>query len=264
MATSNMIARACKTDQDLRKVGVSPSPLNAPHTVGEVEEEVDPFEQARAARWLRRERPAEWRLIADVLGLEPGKPLTRWPADPADAVVAAVCLGEAHADHIMVEAAQFAAKAAPEPPPAPVRIAKPRRQARPDWTWQDDALCRGEDLALFFGLDGERPPQRDVREREAKAICAQCPVRNECLDYALTRPEKYGLYGSLNEDERASERRRRMRRAATAGVSAVPDEKPCTGCGKTLPADAFYPDNSRKDGLSYSCRACKSRRAQVA
>jgi hypothetical protein len=59
---------------------------------------------------------------------------------------------------------------------------------------------------LFFGPDGERQPERDVRERKAKAICAQCPVRTECLDYALSRPEKYGTWGGLNEDERASER----------------------------------------------------------
>lgn len=90
-----------------------------------------------------------------------------------------------------------------------------------DWTWHDDAACHGEDLYLFFGLDGERQPAKDVRERKAKAICSQCPVRNPCLDYALARPEKYGLYGGLNEDERASERRRRMRRASMAGVPAA-------------------------------------------
>lgn len=89
------------------------------------------------------------------------------------------------------------------------------------FSWMQDAACRGEDLVLFFGPDGERPKQKDVREREAKSICAQCPVRNACLDYALTRPEKYGTWGGLNEDERASERRRRMRRAASAGISAA-------------------------------------------
>ncbi|KII00545.1 transcription factor WhiB [Streptomonospora alba] len=69
---------------------------------------------------------------------------------------------------------------------------------------------------LFFGPDGERQPEREIRERKAKEICAQCPVRTECLDYAISRPEKYGTWGGLNEDERASERRRRMRRANAA------------------------------------------------
>ena len=56
-----------------------------------------------------------------------------------------------------------------------------RRQSavlpRPNWGWQDAAACRGEDLLLFFGPDGERQPERDIRERKAKEICAACPVR---------------------------------------------------------------------------------------
>jgi WhiB family redox-sensing transcriptional regulator len=91
----------------------------------------------------------------------------------------------------------------------------------PDWAWQDDASCRGQELVLFFGPDGERAPERDVRELKAKAICSGCPARNACLNYALDRPEKYGLYGGLNEDERASVRRRRQRRSATSGVPAA-------------------------------------------
>lgn len=87
---------------------------------------------------------------------------------------------------------------------------------RPEWGWQDTAACRGEDLVLFFGPDGERAPEREIREEKAKRICWGCPVRTECLDYAVSRPEKYGTYGGLNEDERASERRRRQRRTNAA------------------------------------------------
>lgn len=96
------------------------------------------------------------------------------------------------------------------------RIDDPRKpgQARPSWGWQDAAACRGEDLVLFFGPDGERTADREARERHAKQVCMGCPVRAECLDYAVTRPEKYGTWGGLNEDERASERRRRVRRAS--------------------------------------------------
>ena len=95
-----------------------------------------------------------------------------------------------------------------------------RRQAalmpRPNWGWQDDAACRGKDVVLFFGPDGERQPEREIRERKAKMLCASCPVRTECPGYAVSRPEKYGTWGGLNEDERASEQRRRMRRANAA------------------------------------------------
>ena len=82
-----------------------------------------------------------------------------------------------------------------------------RRQSavlpRPNWGWQDAAACKGEDLLLFFGPDGERQPEREIRERKAKGVCAACPVRLECLNYAVSRPEKYGTWGGLNEDERS-------------------------------------------------------------
>jgi WhiB family redox-sensing transcriptional regulator len=88
--------------------------------------------------------------------------------------------------------------------------------ARPNWGWQEAAACRGEDTLLFFGPDGERQPERDIRERKAKAVCATCPVQADCLAYAISRPEKYGTWGGLNDEERAAERRRRMRRANAA------------------------------------------------
>ncbi|MDT0302950.1 WhiB family transcriptional regulator [Streptomonospora wellingtoniae] len=89
--------------------------------------------------------------------------------------------------------------------------------ARSRWDWAQHAACQGESLELFFGPDGERLPQREVREEKAKAICQQqCPVRTECLEYAIAKPEKYGTWAGLNEDERASLRRSRMRRGELA------------------------------------------------
>ena len=97
---------------------------------------------------------------------------------------------------------------------------------RPNWGWQDAAACRGEDLMLFFGPDGERQPERDIRERKAKQVCASCPVRIECLNYAVARPEKYGTWGGLNEDERSvvafhHDARTACSAAAEAGGTAV-------------------------------------------
>lgn len=99
---------------------------------------------------------------------------------------------------------------------------RPRRHVAASWAWHDQAACLGEDLVLFFGPDGERQPEREVRERKAKAICERCPVRAECLDYALNRPEKYGLWSGLNAEERNVERRRRQRRAAAERNRARP------------------------------------------
>lgn len=100
--------------------------------------------------------------------------------------------------------------------------AKPRpRRTGATWSWQQDAACRGESLVLFFGGEGERSRERDAREADAKAVCATCSARLACLDYALNKPENHGLYGGLTEKERASERRRRMRRAARGVTPAV-------------------------------------------
>lgn len=89
---------------------------------------------------------------------------------------------------------------------------------RPDFSWHDAAACRGEDLWLFFGSDGERSAEREIREAEAKKICIGCPVREECLDQALSRPERAGIFGGLNPEERHTTRRRlaRHRREAAA------------------------------------------------
>jgi len=44
---------------------------------------------------------------------------------------------------------------------------------------------------------------------EARAICARCPVRAECLDHALRTNEQYGIWGGTNVQER-----RALKRAA--------------------------------------------------
>lgn len=83
-------------------------------------------------------------------------------------------------------------------------------------SWQDRAFCAGRDGQVFFAPDGERPPERELREASAKAICARCPVRAQCLDYALTKSIKHGIWGGLNSEERARERRRRARQPRAA------------------------------------------------
>ena len=77
--------------------------------------------------------------------------------------------------------------------------------------WRNDALCRGVETELFFpaGELGEEP----VRHAEAaKAVCAQCPVREACLEYALATDQPFGVWGGTTEAERRSIRRRRRRR----------------------------------------------------
>ncbi len=69
--------------------------------------------------------------------------------------------------------------------------------------WQDRARCRDLDPELFFPpLEAESTDQRQVRERTAKAVCAACQVRSECLSWALANHERLGVWGGTTERER--------------------------------------------------------------
>jgi WhiB family transcriptional regulator, redox-sensing transcriptional regulator len=73
-------------------------------------------------------------------------------------------------------------------------------QFRP--AWHADAACRGRGTAVFFPGRGQ-----NTACANAKAVCAGCPVRDECLDAALTHGELAGIWGGTSERER-----RRLRR----------------------------------------------------
>ena len=69
--------------------------------------------------------------------------------------------------------------------------------------WQDRAACRGPHTSLFFPPSHfERKDDKEARESQAKSICASCPVRKPCLQYALRIREPHGIWGGLNEVER--------------------------------------------------------------
>jgi hypothetical protein len=70
--------------------------------------------------------------------------------------------------------------------PAPARFA-----AR----WRELAACRGTDLEVFF-------PGRGESAGPARQVCAACPVRQPCLDYAISNRIAYGIWGGLTERER--------------------------------------------------------------
>ncbi len=86
-----------------------------------------------------------------------------------------------------------------------------------DWNagWQQRAACRGEDSVYFFAPSYfERRSEKNAREAVAKAICVRCPVRVECLEYALGIRENHGIWGGLNEMERRAVLRQRAREAS--------------------------------------------------
>lgn len=76
------------------------------------------------------------------------------------------------------------------------------------WEWQESAACRQLDSARFFAPAGERGVPKRERERAAQRICAGCPVREECAEFALAHGERHGVWGGTTAAERATRKRR--------------------------------------------------------
>ena len=67
--------------------------------------------------------------------------------------------------------------------------------------WQYRAACRGTDLNVFF-------PERGKSAEPARQICASCPVRQPCLEFALRYGITHGIWGGLAERDRRALRSR--------------------------------------------------------
>ncbi|MGW0856916.1 WhiB family transcriptional regulator [Streptomyces sp. NPDC002690] len=81
--------------------------------------------------------------------------------------------------------------------------------------WRTRAACREEDPDLFFPIGSTGPAL--VQAEEAKAVCHACPVREQCLRWALDNNQDAGVWGGLAEDERRALKRRDRRRAGQRG-----------------------------------------------
>lgn len=66
--------------------------------------------------------------------------------------------------------------------------------------WRQSAACRDEDPELFFPVSDMGPGAQQTAR--AKAVCARCPVREQCLDYAVENGLDHGIFGGLTERER--------------------------------------------------------------
>lgn len=70
-----------------------------------------------------------------------------------------------------------------------------RRDGFENESWHQQALCTQTDPEAFF-------PDKGGSTREAKRICSGCEVRKECLDYALSHDQRFGIWGGLSPRER--------------------------------------------------------------
>jgi WhiB family redox-sensing transcriptional regulator len=94
----------------------------------------------------------------------------------------------------------------------------------PSWelpgAWAESAACSYTDPDLWFPEQGQA-----AMARAAKAICAACPVRAECLGYALRRGEVHGIWGGLDYIQRRQWQRQH----------GIPGGGRCWQCGMPLP-----------------------------
>jgi WhiB family redox-sensing transcriptional regulator len=71
-------------------------------------------------------------------------------------------------------------------------------------SWRQHAACHGLDPEIFY-------PVSDEDAESAKAVCDDCAVRHQCLEYALGNREKEGVWGGATEKERRRIIRQRRR-----------------------------------------------------
>jgi hypothetical protein len=67
----------------------------------------------------------------------------------------------------------------------------------------DDAACRDHPTEIFF-------PERGETTGDAKLICSDCPLRADCLEYALLHNIRFGVWGGKSERQRRAMRRERL------------------------------------------------------
>lgn len=62
--------------------------------------------------------------------------------------------------------------------------------------WMKKGKCRGLQTDIFYHEQGH------LSINSAKAICSECPIREQCLDYAMRNRELYGIWGGHTTSER--------------------------------------------------------------
>lgn len=72
--------------------------------------------------------------------------------------------------------------------------------------WRSSAACRTEDPDLFFPIGTSGPAL--MQTEQAKAVCRRCPVREQCLEWALETGQSIGVWGGTSETERRALKRR--------------------------------------------------------
>jgi WhiB family redox-sensing transcriptional regulator len=142
------------------------------------------------------EKPVTMLIVAARIAL--GAPCTSWAVLELPSIHAAV----SRARHIALRLATWLLRRQPPrmdteagtvPEVAALAIAMERN-------WVQRARCRDVDPELFYPIETSGSAAAQVQA--AKAICSLCPVRNECLQWALDHGQHTGVWGGLSDEER--------------------------------------------------------------
>jgi WhiB family redox-sensing transcriptional regulator len=90
--------------------------------------------------------------------------------------------------------------------------------------WRAQGACLSADPDLFFPISATGSSGSQIAQ--AKAVCAGCAVRQECMDFALDHGDMQGIWGGATDDERRKLRRSRARSAARGAVRTAPGGRP--------------------------------------
>lgn len=101
----------------------------------------------------------------------------------------------------------------PDTPPERQLVPTKRDEDEPNENFWPAAACRELPADWFH-------PERGESTREAKAVCATCAVRIDCLRWAINTYQRFGVWGGASERER-----RRIRQRLTGG-EPVPELDP--------------------------------------
>jgi WhiB family redox-sensing transcriptional regulator len=88
--------------------------------------------------------------------------------------------------------------------------------ANAEYGWRAEALCRDTDPELFFPIGTTGAAL--VQIEHARAVCRQCPVQADCLDFALSTNQDSGIWGGTSEEERRILRREDVARQKAVAV----------------------------------------------
>jgi len=117
--------------------------------------------------------------------------------------------------------------------------------------WRDLAACKDHPTIWWF------PETKEIGDQDvALGICMNCPVKNECLDYALIY-EPMGIWGGVNQTDRAKIRRNRK-----LILKSLNKQESHLNCGTDNGYQGLVREARRNGTKIKDCSACKKAHAE--